>query len=134
MERHTEEKKLGPEQFEHEGVPLVGVDTAKALYQTGQDVEFVCVLTEEFFKNKVIEGSHWIPLDKIDTEFELKIPDKDTLIITYCAGYHCPQSLEATRKLRSMGYRHVLDFKGGIEEWEQHGLPMETLERERTQH
>ena len=131
MAREPEEKELGPELFVHDGVPVVGIDTARALYETGQDVEFVCVLTEEFFKNKVIEGSHWIPMDKLDTEFERKIPDKEKLIITYCAGYHCPQSIEAAKKLRQMGYRHVLDFKGGIEEWEKHGLPIQREEKTR---
>jgi|GEM_PF-3578928 len=132
-EKETKQmEKIRPEQFKHEDVPLIGFDTMRAFWETDQNVEFVCVLTEEFFRDKVIERSHWIPLDRIEREFEQKIPDKDQLVVVYCAGYECPQSIEAVRKLRKMGYKHVLDFKGGIHEWEEHKMPIERLEREKT--
>ena len=123
--------EIKPEQFDHEGVPLIGFETARALFETKQDVTFVCVLTEEFFQDKMIERSHWIPLDRIEAEFERKVPGKDQLIVVYCAGYDCPQSIEAAKKLKGMGYKHVLDFKGGIKEWERHGMPITTPEKER---
>ena len=123
------ERKISPEHFVHKGIPLIGFETAKALWETDQNVRFVCVLTEEHFKNEVIDRSEWIPLERIETEFGERIPRKDQLIVLYCANYECPQSLEAAQKLKRMGYTHVLDYKGGIEEWEKNGMPIQRKEK-----
>jgi len=129
--KHTKEmEKVRPEHFVHEDVPLIGFDTMKALFETNQNAEFVCVLTEEHFKQNLIERSHWIPLDRLEEEFEKRIPDKDKLIVVYCASFECPQSTKAAKLLKRMGYKHVLDYKGGIEEWHKHNMPLQTLTKE----
>jgi rhodanese-related sulfurtransferase len=45
------------------------------------------------------------------------LPDKKRLIIIYCGGYECPAGAMLARKLLSMGYKNVIDYPGGINEW-----------------
>jgi len=130
MTRQTMEKvAISPEQFVHEGVPLIGFHTARFLWETKQNVSFVNVLTEKYYEGKVIAGSEWLPLDRIEEDFERLHPDKDELIVTYCASFECPQSTAAARKLMKMGYTHVLDYKGGMKEWQEHGMAVEQREK-----
>lgn len=130
-EESTELRNIRPEHFSHEGVALIGFETAKALWETDQNVRFVCVLDEQHFKNTVIDRSEWIPLNRIETEFGERIPHKEQMIILYCANYECPQSIQAAKMLKEMGYNHVLDYKGGIEEWEKNGMPVQRKEQTR---
>jgi len=124
-----EMRRISAEQFVCDEVPLIGFETAKALWETDQNVRFVCVMSEERFKNTVIDRSEWIPLNRIETEFGDRIPHKEQLIILYSAGYECPESLEAAKKLKKMGYTHVLDYKGGLEEWEENSMPIQRKEK-----
>lgn len=45
-------------------------------------------------------------------------------IVLYCAGPACPASARAYRMLTSRGYRKVRRFIGGLEEWNEAGLPL----------
>ncbi|MBF0384727.1 MAG: rhodanese-like domain-containing protein, partial [Candidatus Omnitrophica bacterium] len=50
---------------------------------------------------------------------------KDDQIITYCASSHCPASTMAADKLQKMGYKNVVDFKGGLEDYKKVNFPLE---------
>ncbi len=49
---------------------------------------------------------------------------KDETIVVYCASFDCQASTNAAQKLLSMGYTDVLDYKGGLKEYKEAGLPM----------
>jgi len=125
MTGKTIEREISPEQFIHEGMPLIGFHTAKALWETRQKVSFINTVTEKYHKGRNIQGSEWIPVDRIDQDFEELHPDKEELIVTYCGGYTCPSSTQAAKKLKEMGYNHVLVYPGGLPEWEEHAMPVE---------
>ena len=126
-EKEEKAGRASPGQFEFEGVPLISFQLVKALRETGQKFRMVCVLTPDWFHGKLIEGSEWIPQDKLEQEAPKAFPNKDELIIVYCASYDCPQSTKGTKTLMQMGYKNVFDYRGGIKEWEEHGMPIKTI-------
>lgn len=54
-----------------------------------------------------------IPLEEIGQA----LPNKDQVVIVYCASQKCNMSHFAALKLMNAGYKKVFDFKGGIYEW-----------------
>ena len=83
--------------------------------------EFWNVLTNEYFKGENISGSRHVPLDKVGAEVRESGIPKNTEIVVYCAGPHCPQSRMAAEKLVKLGYDNVRAYEGGLEEWKQAG-------------
>ncbi len=88
------------------------------------------VLSEESFRKSNglrLPGSHWIPNTEMETKVPLMFP-KNKEMIVYCANFECTASEKAAEKLQSMGYPNVYVYKGGVKEWKEAGLPMETNE------
>ena len=86
-----------------------------------QSFEFWNVLTDEYFKGENISGSRRVPLDKVGNEIRQSGIAKNTDIVVYCAGPHCPQSRMAAEKLVKLGYDNVRAYEGGLEELKQAG-------------
>jgi len=45
---------------------------------------------------------------------------KNDHIIVYCGSFQCAASTQASKKLSGLGY-NVLDYKGGLKEWQDNG-------------
>ena len=45
--------------------------------------------------------------------------------VIYCTGPLCEDSEMLARELYTLGYRKILVFRGGLERWEEDGLPLE---------
>lgn len=48
-------------------------------------------------------------------------PDKNALIVTYCANLQCQASPALAKHLRSLGYTNVIEMPVGIEGWAAEG-------------
>jgi len=99
----------------------------KLLEMKANEDEFVLVdtLDKESFNEGHLPGAINLPSESIIGEADEKLGKQDT-IVTYCAGYDCPASTIAARKLLDTGFSDVLDFKGGLEAWANAGLEVET--------
>ncbi len=51
--------------------------------------------------------------------------DFEEAFVIYCAGPLCEDSEMLARELFTLGYKKILVFRGGMEEWEEAGLPFE---------
>lgn len=81
------------------------------------------VLDAQYARDCMIKGSHSVPLDLLEN-FVKEIP-KNTEIIVYCARYGCDVSSKAWHLLDKLGFTNIRAYEGGIQEWYQHGLPVE---------
>jgi len=108
-------------------VKKISRDELLKLINSGEKFKLVDVLTRESFEKEHIKGSISAPLDNIGkkTAKMLKKADK---IVVYCASFDCHASTEAAEKLLSMGYKDVLDYKGGLQDYKEANLPMEGSE------
>ena len=50
--------------------------------------------------------------------------DTSRLIVVYCGGVQCWSSYNAGLRAIQLGYRNVAWYRGGIEAWQQAGLPL----------
>lgn len=96
------------------------------MMENGEDFTLVEVLAEEDYKKGHVPKAINIPVDRIEKDAEKLLPDKDKVIVVYCASFLCSASTGATRLLQSMGYTRVLDYKGGKDDWQKAGLPLLT--------
>ena len=49
---------------------------------------------------------------------------KDTPLVFYCLSIECWMSYNAALRAIHLGYANVLWYRGGIEAWQRHGLPL----------
>jgi len=101
--------------------------TAAELKTLQGSVTLIHVLPEEHFTQQHLPGAvnacvyEMVFLTKVA---EL-VPDKSSPIIVYGAGAPSLDSATAAEKLAQAGYTNVQDFRGGLTEWLQNGLPDE---------
>jgi rhodanese-related sulfurtransferase len=88
-----------------------------------QDYKLIEIQSEEKYKEGHIPGALNIPWNDLETKAPELLNKKD-LIVTYCAGYSCHASTNAAIKLTEMGYKNVLDYKGGKRGWLHAGLKL----------
>lgn len=54
------------------------------------------------------------------------LPDKDAALVTYCSNAACANSGQVASKLEKLGYTNVRKYAGGIQDWSEAGLPIES--------
>jgi rhodanese-related sulfurtransferase len=84
----------------------------------------VNALAREGFEERRIPGSISIPASDA-----LRIaPDvlaKDQAIVVYCSSRSCTASPTLAQKLVDLGFTEVIDFEGGLDEWEREGFAIQ---------
>ncbi len=54
------------------------------------------------------------------------LPDKEALVVTYCANIKCPASTELYQHLQSLGYSNLLKYPEGFQGWVEAGHPVKS--------
>ncbi len=101
-------------------------DEIKQLLDTGAPVTIVEALPEKYFKHSHLPGALNMPHDRTRELAPALLPDKDSLIVVYCANEACQNSTIAAQELTALGYRNVRAYTGGKQDWMDAGLPVET--------
>ncbi len=99
-------------------------DELLELIKTNKDLKIVDVLSKEHYRDEHIKGAISIPLQEIE-KIAPKLLKKEEQIVVYCASFECSASTNAAEKLVSLGFTNVLDYKGGIKDYKEAGLPLE---------
>src|SRR5262245_12135271 len=68
-----------------------------------------------------IPGATWIPRGFLESKIEEAAPDKNGLVVVYCAGGN--RSAFAARTLAELGYTNAVSMAGGFTAWKRTGLP-----------
>ena len=82
----------------------------------------------DFWSLERIPGAKNIPMDEADqvlSSFLQNVPS-GTRIITYCDGAGCHDAQDLGVKIIEAGHKDVAVFLGGIMEWLDQGLPVES--------
>jgi rhodanese-related sulfurtransferase len=99
-------------------ITLISRDKLMDMQKAGERFTLVDVLPKESFAREHIPGSISIPLAEIGTKAE-GLLKKDGTIVVYCASFECQASTRAAEKLVAMGYKKVLDYKGGLKDYKE---------------
>lgn len=100
-------------------------DAVLARIDGGQAV-LLEALPAMYHEDAHLPGARNMPHDRVDDLAAHLIPDKDSEVIVYCANTACQNSLQAARRLVALGYRNVLDYEAGKQDWIEAGLPTES--------
>lgn len=82
--------------------------------------------TGKYDDGRRIPGAKALSPAAKEEEVSQMLPDKNALVVTYCANLHCPASAQLAARLRELGYKNVLEDHEGIDGWAAAGLPVET--------
>jgi rhodanese-related sulfurtransferase len=72
-----------------------------------------------------LPGAVNIPPERVDDLAAVRIPDLATEVVVYCANPSCESSVEVAERLVALGYRNVLHYPGGKQDWRDAGLALE---------
>ncbi len=105
----------------------LSLDDAMMYFQSKEAV-FVDARYKEDYKYGHIKGALNLPFEEFDKYYD-SLKDKlppDKILITYCGGTECEESLFLARILRSLGYKNenIRVFFGGWEQWQKANLPI----------
>lgn len=91
---------------------------------SGKRLTLVEALGPGYFADAHLPGAVNMPPDQVDRLAPRLLPDRDTPIVVYCSGT-CHNSEITARRLAELGYNDVRVYRGGKEDWVEHGLPIE---------
>lgn len=93
--------------------------------QRGDSIRLVEALPENFYEAGHLPGAIAIPMGFVADLAPRLLPDKKQVIVVYCSGSICQNSLHVAEELQQLGYAAVKRYIEGKEDWKQAGLPME---------
>ncbi len=106
-------------------VRSISMDHLKRMMDSGEPFVLLDVRTNNDYDKEHIKGAKSLPLDEIE-ESAASIVRPDDVIIVYCDSFVCSASTSAAKLLTREGFTRVRDYKGGLREWKQAGLPTES--------
>lgn len=107
-------------------VKFISIDEFKKLIEANDGLAIVDVLGKESYKNMHVKGAINIPLAELGEKKNLEMLKAYKTIVVYCAHSKCHASVKAAELLMQSGFTNVLDFKGGIKEWSEAKMPVES--------
>jgi len=90
----------------------------------GKKFTLVDVLDAASYEKEHIPGALSMPLAELGKKAR-GVLDKEDVIVVYCASFDCKASTMAAEKLQAMGYKNVLDYKGGLKDYKEGGFVLE---------
>jgi adenylyltransferase/sulfurtransferase len=98
----------------------IDVDELKARIDAGDRIQLLDVREQEETQNGVIPGSATLSRAHFESRVEDVVPDKEAPVVVYCATG--VRSAFAGKTMQELGYRNVLNLRGGFERWKDLGL------------
>jgi rhodanese-related sulfurtransferase len=93
--------------------------------ETGADVVLVDALSPMSFAAFHLPGAINLTPGWVDDRARRRIPDHDTEVVVYCLGADCDSSIKVANRLAELGYRNILHYAAGMQDWMDAGLPLE---------
>jgi rhodanese-related sulfurtransferase len=117
--------KTGNEVPEKKTPTAILIEQAYKIYNSGI-ASFVDARIEFDFNQLHIKGAISIPWKKFD-EYKSRLDNipKNRMIVVYCDGRGCDESIEVAEKIIALGYSNVKVFYGGWVEWKEKEYPTE---------
>lgn len=103
-----------------DAVKEITYDQFMKIRNSGEGYILLDVLSPESYAAGHIEGAKSFPVNTIAEGSADKMLSKDSKIIVYCGSFQCTASTQAAKKFSGLGY-NVLDYKGGLKEWQEKG-------------
>jgi len=107
-------------------IPTVTADQLLRKIEEGDEFVLLDALAPMVYAHSHLPRAINLPPSAVDPSIVARrIPDRDTLIIVYCANPNCEDSVATAQRLQALGYTNVHHYPGGKNEWRDAGLPLE---------
>jgi rhodanese-related sulfurtransferase len=107
-------------------LPTVTADELLRKIEEGDEFVLLDALAPMAYAHSHLPGAINLPPSAVDrTVVERRIPDKNAVVIVYCANPNCDDSIATAQRLQELGYTNVRHYPGGKNEWRDAGLPLE---------
>jgi rhodanese-related sulfurtransferase len=103
----------------------IGRESLREKIERGDDFVLVDALSPMSYAASHLPGAINLSPGWVDDRARRRIPDLDTEIVVYCLGSDCDSSVQVANRLTQLGYRKILHYAGGMEDWAEAGLPLE---------
>lgn len=84
------------------------------------------------FERAHLPGAVDVSLDDVISQAERMVGESSRRVVVYCTDLRCLGSEFVGTQLVEAGYTNVARFPGGVAEWREAGMPIETLEAHQT--
>lgn len=101
----------------------IKTEELKSWYDQKKPMVVLDARSKKYFDGRLLPNAKWLPSEASEKETITTIPNKDSLVVVYCAGIKCPASGWLYDKLYSMGYHNIYEYHEGLDEWTQKGYP-----------
>ncbi|HNX76495.1 MAG TPA: rhodanese-like domain-containing protein [Candidatus Rifleibacterium sp.] len=120
------EKAAAPAAVEGKEEAPATLNTAglKALIGSGQPITILDARSGKFDDGKRLPGALSLNSESKPEEIAKLLPNKDALVVTYCANLKCPASHNLYTHLKSLGYSNLIEYPEGIQGWVEAGNPV----------
>jgi rhodanese-related sulfurtransferase len=102
----------------------VSRDDLHYLMTNGHRPVLVEALGAAYYADAHLPGAVNIPPGHVDRLAVALLPDRQAPIVVYCTGT-ATSSHAVAQRLEQLGYTAVAVYRGGKEDWVEHGLPLE---------
>lgn len=99
----------------------------EALLKAKTPIALVDARSDKWFDGTLIQGAQRLPAETAKREIEKILPNKNQLIVVYCAGEGCPASKNLAKRLLELGYKNIIDYHDGIQVWKAQNKPIEKV-------
>ena len=96
-------------------ITAISAEQLDDIIQKNEQIVILDVREREEIDSGTIKNSLFIPRGMLEFLVEMKIPEKTSKIIIYCAKG--PRSALAGKTLKTIGYNNVSYLEGGFGEW-----------------
>jgi rhodanese-related sulfurtransferase len=105
-------------------VTSISRDEINSKLNNGEKIILVEALPKKYYDDLHLPGAINLPHDEVDQLAPQLLPDRSAEIIVYCANLPCPNSEIAAKRLMTLGYSNVKEYREGKQDWHDAGLPV----------
>jgi len=105
----------------------VNTSGLKTLIDSGVPLVILDARSGQFDDGKRIPGALSLNAESKPEEVAKVLPNKQALIVTYCANLKCPASDMLYKHLKTLGYSNLLEYPEGIQGWVEAGNPVKSV-------
>lgn len=103
-------------------VANISRETLRQHLENDVRLQLVEALPLKYFEAEHLPGAINIDVDEVTTLAPKVLPDKDAMIVVYCASAACQNSTQVAKRLEALGYTNVLKYLEGKQDWIEAGL------------
>lgn len=98
-----------------------------ACMDSGMTMRLIEALPERYYNEAHLPGAIRLNHDEVRERASELLPDRDALVVAYCASATCRNSHMAAGALAALGYTQIAVYPGGKQDWVDAGLPVERV-------